>query len=311
MSGGFESIFSKGLTRSFGIEYDVVDRYCDRIFHLEDTDSRYFDEQGWIMPGLFQSRNPGEDIQTSPFFEDYSKRYIIVNYALGDSVAVEDMKDDLFGVIHRVLPGKGGALARSWASTREWIAANYFNNLAFSTASPVPKSPDGKPLYSTSHPTSRQNSATLANRPTTDADFSFAVYQASRSRLVQQKTPSGVDFMLNKPRALIVNPDQHEIAIQITQGQWKAGSANRDMNVAKDDNVEVIEWPFFTKSGATGTRNAWMLIGGMHQLTLVDRQGVEFESDYHLQSRSYLYIATARMEVGHSGWRGTEGSPGG
>lgn len=305
------SLFVKGISKHFGLEYAVLDRKADDIFHVQTTKSRYEDMQGWQTYGLFESRQPGEVVKQDSFKENYAKRLVIVNYGLGDSVPFEDWKDDQYGVYSKMLPAKGGGLARAWNVTRERIAAGYFINLAYASGTSVSKSPDGVALISTSHPQSRLSAATLlANRPTNEINLSYAAIVAAKANMRKQKAANGVEMLQNKIRALVYNPDYDAVAQLICTNQYEPYSSDRNKNTLLEDRITPIPWAYFEKSGATGTNNAWFVVGEEHSLYLFEREDFEMYSQEDITTLSYIFAATARMEVGHADWRGTYGSVG-
>lgn len=304
------SLFSKGITRQFNLEYKELNHVCDRIFHTSNTDSRYVDAQGYELYDQFDSRLPGEGVKQSQIRESYGKRYTVVNYGLGDTIPFEDWKDDQYGVLNRLLPKKGGALARAWNVTRERICADMFKNLAYKTGTSVPDSPDGVSLFNTAHPVSKFNSGvTKSNRPSTDVDLSIAAYQAMITNLGKQSAPNNTEFIENNVRLLVVENSQQYIAKQILRGDWEVNSADRNLNVVKGEG-DVLVWSYFEKSGATGTNNAWFGVGDTHSLNIIDRQNIEMDSDEDIATQSFIFVATARMDVGYDDWRGLYGSVG-
>lgn len=312
-SADVNSLFVKGISKHFGLEYNVLPRMADSIYHVETTKSRYEDFQGWQTYQLFESRLPGEAVKQGFFAENYAKRFIIVNYGLGDSVPFEDWRDDQYSVYTKMLPAKGGGLARSWNVTRERIAAGYFINLAYLAGTSIAKSPDGVSLFNTAHPLSRLNAATtVANRPTNEINLSYAAYIAMKANIRKQKAPNGVEFLDNAPRVLVYNPDYDAIAQLIKNNDWAVNSADRDKNVVKlwGDPLELVPWAYFEKSGATGTNNAWFVVGREHMLYLFEREDFDMYSQEDINTLAYVFAATARMEVGHADWRGTYGSVG-
>lgn len=304
------SLFSKGITRQFNLEYNELNHVCDQIFHTTKTDSRFVDAQGYELYDQFDTRLPGETVKQGQLRESYGKRYTIVNYGLGDTIPFEDWKDDQYGVLNRLLPKKGGALARAWNVTRERICADMFKNLAYKTGTSVPDSPDGVSLFNTAHPVSKFNSGTTkSNRPSTDADLSIATYQAAITNLGKQAAPNNTEFIENKPRLLVVENSQQYIANQILKGEWEVNSADRNMNAVKGIG-KVLVWSYFEKNGATGTNNAWFVVGENHSLNIVERQDFAMDSDEDIATQSYIFVATARLDVGFDDWRGVYGSVG-
>jgi hypothetical protein len=318
MSQDLAVLFSKGINEHYLLTYDLYPSYIPDIFRVGTMDGRYEYDQLWEGYQLPQTRNPGEGWAQGQFRPSFNKKYVPVNYALGDVIAQEDYDDDEYGVISRLLPAKGGALARAHATLKEIVAANYFKNVAFATeGNNTVGTSDGRPLFSNAHPISQNNTAvTFANRPSVDADFSISTYQVAAVNLRQQPAPNNTELIRNSPRAIVINPNLHYVGTQILKGEWELGTANRNMNVIKQDNVQLIEWPYFRTSGATGgtypgnAYNAWMMLGREHYLRFIVRQDVKIKTDYAIAALAYVFVSYCRFDVGATDWRGTYGSKG-
>jgi hypothetical protein len=289
----------------------------DQIFRVQDTDMRYIQVQQWQTYGAPAHRLGGEPVQLGTFIDSYSKQYVVANYALGDTIFKEDVDDDLYGIIHRVLPQRGGALAESFRTLKERLAANWFKLYGFTSATQVPGMIDGLSLANTAHPISKQNAAyTYSNRPSVDIDLSIAAYQAARANLVQQPAPNNYAYMDNAPDVCVINPNLHQVAYQIFNDPKERGTADNQSNTAARDGVSIIEWPYWQVSGSVGgtyttpAYNGWMILGKKHHLEWYKRSDVVVDSDWILNVQSYLYVATERFAWGASDGRGIYASPG-
>jgi len=311
MSQDLTPLFSKGISKQFGIAYDAWPTVLPQIFHMGQMDGRYTDEQNWEMYGLPLRRGPGEGVAQGQFKPSFGKRYTPVNYALGDILAYEDWKDDQYGVMAKVLPTKGGQLAVSHQTLKEIVAANFFKNIAFATVgNNTPQMADGQPLFSTAHPISQANSGvTVSNRASSGGDLSFATYDAGAVNIRQQKAANNTQFLQNNPRVLVVNPVLHRVANQIMRGDWERGTADRNLNIYKND-ADVIEWPYFQASGSTGTNNSWFIVADNHYLQFLIRQEAEITTDYAIGVQAYVFVSTSRFVCGSSDWRGCYGNAG-
>lgn len=296
---------------------DTYEAVYGKIFHEDSMDGRYTDEQTWEKYGLPARRGPGEPVKQGQLKPSFSKRFVPVTYGLADIITEEDWSDDQYGVLARALPSKGGALAEAHAVLKERVAADFLRLLCFAPeGNNVPGMPDGRPLFSSLHPVSQANTGTTySNRPSVDVDLSIASYQQGASNLRQQFAPNSVTIINNEPRALIINPNLRYVATQILRGDWERGTADRNMNVIKDDNIKLIEWAYFRTNGtngaATNAFNAWILQGKTHYLRFFNREEVKIKTDYNIAVLAYIFVSYCRFVVGVSDARGVYGSKGG
>lgn len=313
MSTNLYPLYTKGINDQFLLRLRTYDPEWRRLFHVQGTGERYIWAQGWQGYGLPQFRVPGERIAQDQFQPNFSKQYIIRNFALGDTIAQEDIDDDLYGVVKFVLAQKGGFMAVSFQNLWQYQTAGFFQNQGFASGSTVAGMSDGKSLFNTAHPIAASNlGTTVANRPSVDADLSVASWQAMCINLWTQKAPDNLTFLNNGLRKLCVNPQLHYVAHQIAHGTpYQPFSANFTPNIIpKDGSVEIIEWPYFQKSGATGTNNAWFGIAETNYLEFYMREAPKSQTDYDIQTNSQVVIMMTRGDYGASDWRGTYGSTG-
>lgn len=305
------SLLVDGISEHLWTEYKELDRVSDTIFHTRDVSSRYVDEQGWELYPRPSVRRPGEPHVSGSIQQSYGKRYVIVGYGLMDAIPMEDWRDDRYGLTHRLLPGKGGALARAFNVNEELVCAEMFQNLGYVSGTSVSGSFDGVALFSTAHPVSMAQSAqTVANRPSSEVDISIAGIDAARTNLVTQYAPNYTEMLQNKPRLLVCHPSQFRVAWQCCKAEYERATADRNANAVQQYGIDILEWAYFRKSGATGTYNAWFVVGETHYLKKLRREGVEILSDRDIITKSFIFTADARFCVGWSDWRGTYGSLG-
>lgn len=303
-------LFQRGFSKQIILAYELWDPRWRNIFHVETADSRYIDNQNWSSYSILpQFRVPHGTIQQASINPSFPKRYIMRSWGLGDSFAAEDIKDDLYGVLHRVLPGKAGAMSQAFQNLMESESSSYFNNNGYTSSTNVPGMIDGLSLFNVAHPvSSSQPGITVANRPATDVDLAVQSAQAAETNLRTQKPPNNVGFIDNAPRALVVNPSLRFVAAQVYKTFWQTGSANRTENELQD--VEIIDWAWFTASGATGTNNSWFVIGKQHHLHFYIHTMQDTETDYDINTRSQIVTAHCRFDLGSDDWRGLYGSSG-
>lgn len=311
MSADLGPAFARGIENHYYLEYDSITPIFRDIFHTDKMTGRYTDDQLWELYGLPKVRRPGEAVAQDSIKTNYAKRYVPYTVGLGDSIAWEDWEDDQYGILHRALPAKGGALARMFTVFQEKAAASIFTDLGWVSGTSIAGSADGVSLFNTAHPVSLNNSGTtVSNRPSTEVDLSIASITAMRNNLVTQIAPNNVEYLSNKPRIIVGHPSLRTVAMQCINGTMERGTTDNNINVLRDYNLRFIEWPYFQKSGSTGTNNAWFSVGETHYLKFFLRNDFQMKSDFEVSVLAYIFVAFMRLTFGWTDWRGTYGSLG-
>lgn len=277
---------------------------------MDSTSERYIWHQGWEGYQLPVFRVPGERITPGAFKPSFNKQYIVRTFGLGDSIPEEDIEDDLYGVINKQLAQKGGALARTFKNLLEYDTSNFFSVQGYASGTSVAGMSDGRSLFNTAHPISAANAATASNAPSVASDLSQASLQAASTNLRTQKAPDNLTFLMNSVKTLVINPSLWYVAEQLCRGRWKENSADRNENFLRPENIEILSWPYFQHSGATGTNNSWFVQGQDHWLYFFLRAGYRTHTDYDINTNSQVFTAMNRFDEGASDWRGMYGSAG-
>lgn len=307
-------LVQQGITRNFGLSFKEYPKKWSLLFNVDPTSKRVIDVQGYTSFGLPQRRSPGEPIAQDSLTIDFPKRYVVDSYALGTSVADEDMDDDQYGFLNRYIPGAGGEFGKAAAVLLEYATAAFFGTLGFSTGTTVYGMSDGRSLFNTAHPVSASNPNTIANRPTADVDLSIASMQAASLALRYQKASNNLQFIDNPVRRLVVNPNQEYIAKQILNQTMEFRTFDNNTNYLKDENIQIVSWPYFQRSGingaATNAYNTWFIQGDSHSAHFYMRQPWKMRTDFDTNTNSNIFAGTMRFGFGVDGFRGFYGSLG-
>lgn len=305
-------LFQKGLEDNFFVRMEYYEPEWRRIFHVHGTGDRYIWKQGWQGYDIPEPRIPGQRIVQQGFQPSFGKAYIIQNFGLGDAVPEEDIEDDIYGVIKYSLAAKAGFMAVAFMDLWQYRTAGFFQNQGYATGNAVAGMADGVSLFNTAHPIAASNlGATYSNRPSNDADLSVSSWQVMSTALRVQKYPNNRTFSNNKLRCIVINPALSYVAWEIRHGKpYKPNSADFTMNRIADEGVDIIEWPYFQKSGATGTNNAWFGVGQNHSLNFYMRSAPKSKTDYDVGTNSQIVIMLTRGDYGADDARGTYGSSG-
>lgn len=303
----FSPLFQKQIQEHVLIGSKKFQPIGPQLFHAADTEARFYDMQTWQGPGTFQSRIPLAPISLDTVAPSFNKRYIMVPYSLGTVVAEEDIADDMYGMITKWTAATGGLWAVSRATTMEYLAASFFGNGFTATAG----MPDGVALFSASHPVSRNNpNATYSSLVSGNPDLSMGSLLTARQQIVQQKAANNLTFLENNIKRLVVNPNSHQVAMQILRGEWERGTADRNMNVLRKEDIQLVEWPYWTAHGTTGTLNSWFIQGDQHSLYWVTRENMRFASEKLAGFNAIAFYLHMRLAFGATDSRGIVGSQG-
>lgn len=312
MSTAIAALFTPGINKHFNLRIDRCPSMIDRIYNMQKMNGRVLMRQGWETYGPPEITLPLTPAHMGEIRQSFSKGYTPIKRTLGDVVAEEDWDDDEYGVLRRVIPARAGAMAEIFAEKREWDAANFLAVTAYSTASPVPGSPDGVSYFNAAHPVSLYNaSQTVSNVSSAPVALSHTAYYAAYGAMASQKAPNNYTLMCARPSKLLYNPSQRAIANQIIRGDWERGSNSFNMNAAKQDNLEGIEWAHYQNTlstSAAGSYDGWALFSDDASLNFVMRQEPRAKSDYDLNRGAYVWVMMTRYDLGADDWRGSYSS---
>jgi hypothetical protein len=307
------------------LELEQYEPAFARFAHIKQMDGPFVDVQQYEGYPPPQRRLPGEPVFMAGARESFRYRFTPAFYALGDAIPNEFLREDPFGLLHRIIPQRGTLAGAAFQVISELEFANWFNLYAFLPGTSIPNAtslaatltPDGLPLFHPAHPVSLYNTQqTYASAFAVPMDLSVASYNLARQILVQQPYPDGYIIKPNRPRCLVINPSLHTVARQLIQQPYEPNSADRNMNVVVGDNVEIVEWPYFRVSGLVGGSynppawNGWMLFGEEHHVDFYWKNDAEFEADSDIHTRSTIFVGHIAFGFGAADARGVFGSPG-
>lgn len=315
MASNVAELAVKGIRKNYDIVGDIYPVMGKSLFHVMTSDAGYEQVQSYVGYGMPQPRGPGGPITESSLAADFGMVFLHSNYALKDIIPQEFIDDDPYALLTRWASGKASSMAESYSTNDELLAANFLTNSGFGSvpAGGMQGTADGQAIFSTSHPVSRQQpSVTVANRPSTATNLSFAAVDAARANLEQQKKANNQTIIKNKITKLVFNPNYEKIALQVLKSDWVPGTADRDMNTLQMKNITPFSWPYWRASGATSSTayNGWFVQGEEHFLTWFMRQEVDFKQQYILGINSAMFASFQRQSVGAPNFRGLYGDLG-
>ena len=315
MSSQVTLLTQKGIDKHIWNSYGETPPMWSYLFHYMETEFRYIDMVNWQDYNLPGFRQPGGPTTAGQFLPSFSVRMVIRNASLADGLAYEDIRDDIYGFIHRMLPKKGTAMGLAFQTLMEVCLAQYMVYNGY-TAGAITGMVDGVSLFNTAHPVSLSNQAqTFSNR--SDVDLSISSAQASITRLETTQAENNIRYQGNRVAECWVNPALQFIARQIFEqpGNQAFGADYTPNKHLYEKKVKVMDWPYFKSYGVNGTiannPNSWFLKGEKHEGYFYNRQQFEVFSDFDMDTLSQVWAATSRFGYVTANPRGWDGSLGG
>ena len=313
MSTGLSPLFVNQFSDHFWFSRQEYAPMYYPFTHVSETDMRIVDEQEWQSYGSPYQRNPGEAMNAIQFAQSFSKRFVVQNYGAIDYIPMEDIEDDMYGVLTRVIPGKAGELVRAFEVLIEILLANWFTVNGFASGT-IPYMDDSLSFFNSNHPTSQQITTPISNLLSGNPDMSVASVAVALTMLQTQLRPNGREYIANNGVGIVTNPMLNPIAFQIINGMMEPGTSDRNLNYVKKFDLKHVAWPYFQSAGPVGASNnfydSWMMWGEDHTFELKMRMPPKPYCDFDLETLSYMYAAAMRLAYGAVNWRGWVASQG-
>jgi hypothetical protein len=286
------------LEELFMSEYDTAPMVRDRIFATVATDRDIWQSQDVNDLPLMAAVAEGSEYSYTRPTQGYNKTFTPVKYGGGFSVSQEMVDDARFDVIGNW----ARKLGKSARASREIVAMNILNN-GFTSE----QSQDGVSVFNTAH---LIDGATFSNVITNNPDLSESSLQAALAQFERAFVNGRGVINSIAPRTLIVSPENHRYAMELTQSEMKADTADNNINsIRLVDGLQVIASPYFTDP------DAWFLSGSPEDtgLKIIMRQDIRTAvsgMDLGFHTDSLFYKCSYREAVGVSRPQGILGSSG-
>lgn len=289
---------------SFNMETAPNMATLEDIFKTEK--SRKHAEYDLEMKGVgrFTTKSEEQDINEDAIVEKYKTTYTHATYANSVPVSKEQMEDQLYGLIRDDIGELGDAARDTMYATAFGIFRNAFSSSYLGA--------DGKALCANDHP--RHYGTDLDNLETDK--LSPAVLQRMLQKLVEQKSHSGRN-VTNVPHILLVSPANFKRAVEITDAEDVAMSANNGPNVfSAKYNIFVKQSPYIGASETGGSDDAFFVLGKRNKIKRFVRTPLETWMNGWNESRKTVAYYNARFResygwsspIGVIGSNGTTGS---
>jgi phage major head subunit gpT-like protein len=169
--------------------------------------------------GTFGQVSEGGSVRYDEAVPGFSKTYTHTQYGLGFKMTRVMVDDDRWGIIHKL----ASELGRSANETIELDAVGDFVN-GFDTAF---AGPDGKPLFSATHPLVKNGGVQSNLVPAADLDIPSI--ETALTLFRRMKDPTGKKIRV-RPTKLIIPPELEFQASEIMSSKMRSDTANNTPN---------------------------------------------------------------------------------
>lgn len=287
-TGNFPKDLWPGVFAHFGITYAERPEQWRNLCHtITPSKQKYEEVVQYVGMGLAVNKAETQGIAYDSMVQGYTARATHVTYALGGSVSMEAIQDQLYEPQAKRI---AAAMAFSHRQTKENVVANVFNN-GFNPAFAIG---DGQSVFSTAHPLT--SGGAMANTPFVAAELAEASLEDALIDIAGFKDDRGLVIGV-MPRKLFVSRFNLFQAKRILGSMKQSGTANNDINAVREmnalpDGYEVNY--YFTANQPWFVKND---IPSNSGLVFFDRMPVKFDQDNDFNSKNALFSAIARYSV--------------
>jgi hypothetical protein len=296
-TGNHPKALWEGIQRWWGREYAKHPKFHTEMFEVKGSQKAYEEDVEVTGFGLAPVKAEGSDISFDSETQGGTTRYTHVAYASGWFCTYEEQKDNLYEIVGR---RRTSALAFSMETTRQIVAANFFNR-GFNSSYTYG---DGKEAFATDHPTA---DGTQSNELNPSADFSEAALEDLLIQIMDAKNSRGLNIALRPVDLLIPNNLMFE-AIRVLKSEYQNDTANNAVNAVRTAGLlgkAPIVNPYFTDTDAwfvkTNCPAGW---------TFINREDMSFDQDNDFNTKNLKAASYMRFSVGHTDFRGGYASAG-
>jgi hypothetical protein len=277
-------------------EIKVEDGVVGSVVKVREMGNRPFVNTTTIASfGRVPIKAEGADVAYDDLAQGYDKKYTADTYELAFQTSKEALDDEQEELVSDAARALGNSLTFTYNSDH----ADLYNNGFTSTTG----SPDGAAIFSASHPLIGGGNG--SNLLGTAADLSV---QSLRDLLnVIADTVDDAGKLLHwRPSTLLVPQELSWLAKELVRSTERPDTADRAINAFRDDNLNVVVWPYLTDP------DAWFLLASPDMMNIRSywREKPNVLHDWSFESSSMKVKIRARWIRGWSDYKGVAGTPG-
>jgi len=301
-----KSGLDKTLALAAAEESSLVPKLLGNVISTKED---FWELQSYSELGLAQNMNEAGQAVYDTITLAYNKQFEPIMRQIGFEMTLQAKYKDVYGVVARY----SGMLARSMAKTKNFVAANVFND-GFSGSGVT--GPDAKTLFATDHPLG--TGGTDSNRGDdagTDLALDGLNLETALERIMAQLDHRGLPMFGTgqMPRfKLIVNPARFGEAKRVVESAGLQGTADNDKNVMGGMISEIVVSPWIGWADqVSGQTDAWFLRAddnSKHGLFMLSGIPLQSEDDKVIDHLAHKFSVFEEYIAGHMDWRGTFGT---
>lgn len=244
----------------------------------------------------------GDNISSNRRYKTYTTKVVYNNYGRYVEVTKNAIDDrDFSGELDEM---KDLSIAANFSQDESGM--QLFNG-AFATTSVVNGYimnfyGDGKPTYSTVHPTVVPGGSTQSNASSTGVAFSHNNIETAKVALIEQKTDDAIPLALMGKPMIVVPPALEREAREETESALDPATANNAINVWRG-TMDMASSTFLGAANS-GSDTAWfVIVPGRDKQYHEVRQAARLESEVDVKSKAVTFTVDARWADYVKDWR--------
>lgn len=169
---------------------------------------------------------------------------------------------------------------------------------------------DGKPLFSTIHPSTVPGASTQSNASSTGIKLSHDNLETARLAVMLQQSDNALALAMAGKLSLIVPMNLEKTAREIVDSSLTPQNANNAINVYNGGSIEIVS-NLFLDSVNGGSNTQWFVQNSdMAKLYQKTRQEKRLESEVSIRNKVATFTVDARWANCALEWKATWGSKG-
>jgi len=252
----------------------------------------------------------GEDIPAGRRYKTYTTKVLYTNYGEHVDVSKNQIEDRDFDA--ELDEMKDLSIASRFSQDESGM--QLFNG-GFATTTSVNGYDmtwygDGKPQFSTIHPTTVPGGSTQSNASSTGIAFGDDNLETARVAVTLQKTDDGLPLSLLGKMTVVLPFNQDKKGQQVTASELVSENANNAINIYKGASVDMVSSVFLDATNGGSNTQWFLIVPGRTKLYHEVRQSPTMDQDVNIKNKVVTYTIDARWANYSKDWKRSWGSKG-